>query len=117
MTTDVVAEVVELPAASRAVAVNTWEPLAAVAVFHGSEYGAVVSSAPRLTPSSLNCTPATPALSDALAVTVVVPRRLAPGVGDVSATDGGVVSLNTVTVTDGEPNPAPSRERPMAVSV
>ena len=35
-----------------------------------SAYGAVVSSEPRLAPSSWNCTPATPTLSEALAETV-----------------------------------------------
>src|SRR5436190_2815572 len=48
------AEVVWLPAALRATAVNVCEPFAAVVVFHVVEYGADVSSAPRLAPSSLN---------------------------------------------------------------
>ena len=39
-------EVVELPAASRAIAVNEYIPLATVNVFQEIEYGAVRSSAP-----------------------------------------------------------------------
>ena len=61
-------EVVVLPAASRATAVTVWVPLATVVEFHDTEYGAVVSSAPTLVPSTLNWTPATPTLSAALAV-------------------------------------------------
>ena len=85
-------DVVRLPAASRATAVSVWLPLAAVAVFHEIEYGAVVSSAPRLMPSSLNCTPATPTLSAAVAETVTAPLSVAPASGAVSATVGGIVS-------------------------
>jgi hypothetical protein len=48
------AEAVMLPAASRATAVRVWDPFDAVAVFQEALYGAVVSSAPRLAPSSLN---------------------------------------------------------------
>src|SRR6266853_1200398 len=100
------AEVVRLPAASRATAVMVCEPLLAVAVFQEIEYGALVSSAPKLAPSILNCTPATPTLSEALAVTLVAPETVAPEAGDVTLTVGGVVScgggggaLDTVTVT------------------
>src|SRR5947209_18836539 len=55
-----------LPAASRATAVRLCVPLLAAVVAHEMAYGAVVSSAPRLAPSSLNCTPTTPTLSEAL---------------------------------------------------
>src|SRR5439155_13997548 len=51
------AELAELPAASLATAVTLWLPLALTVVFQDIEYGAVVTSAPRFTPSSLNCTP------------------------------------------------------------
>src|SRR2546427_8031550 len=81
-----------LPAASRATAVRLWEPLATRVVFHKREYGAAVTSAPRLAPSSLNCTPTTPTLSVALAETVIVPATVAPAAGAVSETVGGVVS-------------------------
>src|SRR6266853_2085438 len=86
------AEVERLPAASRAIAVRVCEPLLAADVFQEIEYGALVSSAPRLAPSILNCTPTTPTLSEALAVTLVVPEMVAPEPGDVTLTVGGVVS-------------------------
>jgi len=53
----------------------------------------VATSAPKLTPSSWNCTPPTPTLSVAVAVTVTVPVTVAPAVGAVMETVGGVVSL------------------------
>src|SRR5204863_405764 len=86
------AEVVRLPAASRATAVSVCEPLLAVVVFQETEYGAAASSTPRLAPSSRNCTPTTPMLSEALAVTLVVPPTVAPETGEVMLTVGGVVS-------------------------
>src|SRR6266516_3901142 len=95
------AEVVRLPAASRATALIVCEPLLAVAVFQETEYGALVSSAPKFAPSILNCTPATPTLSEALAVTVTVADTVCPLLGEVMLTAGGVVSgggaLDTVT--------------------
>src|SRR5216117_2877129 len=81
-----------LPAASRARAASVCEPLALEVLFQEAEYGDVVSSAPRLAPSSRNCTPATPTLSDALAVTATVPDTVAPEAGAVRVTLGGVVS-------------------------
>ncbi len=48
------AEVVELPAASRARAASVWEPFPAVVVFQETEYGAETSSAPRAEPSRKN---------------------------------------------------------------
>ena len=60
--------------------------------------GEVVSSAPRLTPSSLNWTPATPTLSDAFAETPTVPETVAPPAGAVMATVGGAVSPVTMAV-------------------
>src|SRR5688572_9375403 len=86
------AEVRVLPAASRATAVIVWLPLVAVVVFHDVAYGAVVSSAPRLFPSSLNWTPTTPTLSLALADAVIVPDTVAPPAGAVTDTVGSVVS-------------------------
>src|SRR5439155_18165537 len=111
------AAVVVLPAASRATAVSVWDALLAVVVFQENEYGAVVSSAPRFAPSSRNCTPTTPTLSDALAVIVVVPDTVAPELGAVIAVVGAVVSLKTVTVTGSDVNRNPSRLRPTAVRV
>src|SRR5438034_60042 len=85
-------DVVVLPAASRAVAVSVCVPFVAVFVSHEIEYGAVVSSALRLAPSSLNCTPAMPTLSVAFALTVMDPLTVAPFAGAVMDTVGGVVS-------------------------
>src|SRR5690348_8798591 len=45
-----------------------------------------------LTPSSWNCTPATPTLSEAFAVTPMVPETVAPAVGELIDTVGAVVS-------------------------
>src|SRR5437773_2579081 len=96
------AEVVRLPAASRATAVSVCEPLLAVVVFQETEYGAAASSTPRLAPSSRNCTPTTPTLSEALAVTLVVPPTVAPETGEVMLTVGGVVSWSAGAVTVAE---------------
>src|SRR2546422_813640 len=80
------ADVVVLPAASRATAVNEWLPFDVVVVSHANEYGLVVSSAPRLAPSNVNCTPATPRLSDAFADTVTLVETVAPLAGAGIAT-------------------------------
>src|ERR1700740_2710721 len=82
------AEAVRRPAVSRATAVRVCELLLAVVVFHEMAYGAAVTSVPAFTPSSRNWTPATPALSEALAVTLIVPPTVAPGAGDVMLTVG-----------------------------
>jgi hypothetical protein len=80
-------EVNRRPSISRATAVRVCDPLLVVVVFHGTEYGAEVSSAPRLAPSSLNWTPATGALrGPTLALTVIVPETVEPEVGDVMVT-------------------------------
>src|SRR5206468_1467806 len=73
--------------------------------------------APRFAPSSLNSTPTTPTLSDALAVTVVVPETVDPPAGALMVTVGGVVSLKTVTVTEVAVVVLPAASRAMAVSV
>jgi hypothetical protein len=76
--------------------------LLVVPVFQEIEYGEAASSAPELAPSSWNCTFATPTLSVALALTVTVPETVAPFVGPVMETVGGVVSgvgLELLTVT------------------
>src|SRR5205807_1175741 len=94
-------DVVVLPAPSRATAVNEWLPLEAVKVFQETVYGADVASLPRFAVSSLNWTPRTATLSDAVADTFVVPATVAPLVGAVTETVGGVEStLLTVTTTD-----------------
>ena len=54
-----------------------------------------MSSAPRLTPSSLNWTPVTPTLSAALAETATEePLTVEPADGAVSETDGALVSVD-----------------------
>src|SRR6266853_2066750 len=115
------AEVERLPAASRAIALRVCEPLLAAVVFQEIEYGALVSSAPRLAPSILNCTPTTPTLSEALAVTLVVPETVAPEAGDVTLIVGGVVSdggaLATVTVIGAEVVRLPAASRAIAARV
>jgi hypothetical protein len=73
---------------SRATAVRVCEPLAAVAVFHETEYGALVSAAPRLAPSSLNWTLPTvraPTILT-LALTATVPATVDPEAGVVIVT-------------------------------
>ncbi len=76
-----------------------------------------MSSAPRSAPSSLNWTPATPSLSEALAVTAMVPETVEPDEGDVMLTVGGEVSLKTVTVTALEVVVFPAASRARAVRV
>src|ERR1041384_5262296 len=86
------ADVVEFPAASRATAVSVCDPLPIVVVSQEMLYALVISSAPRFTPSNLNCTPTTPTLSDADADTVTAPDTDAPLAGAVNDTVGAVVS-------------------------
>src|SRR6266481_3634444 len=75
-------DTVELPAASRATAVRVWLPLTLRVVFQETPNGPTVASAPRLPPSSLNWTPATPTLSEALADTArALPETVAPAPG------------------------------------
>src|SRR5689334_4590083 len=92
------------PKPSRATAVSVCDPLVAVFVFHWIEYGAVVSSAPMLTPSSLNCTPATVSMPTMVtfALTGTVADTVDPDAGDViittrlpSCAASGVVSSQT----------------------
>src|SRR5262249_13334256 len=86
-------DVLVLPAASLAIAVRIWLPLAAAVVSQFVEYGADVSSEPRLLPSSLNWTPVTPVSSDALAETVTLePETVTLFDGAVNDTVGAVVS-------------------------
>src|SRR5881296_412666 len=105
-----------LPAASRATAVTECAPFAAVEVIQARVYGAAVTSAPRLAPSSLNCTPTTPTLSVALAETEIVPETVEPADGAVMETAGGVVSA-TVTLTAVAVAVLPAASRATAVSV
>src|SRR5439155_12997851 len=111
---------VVLPTASRATADSVWLPLVTVVEFQTIAYGLVVSSAPTLVvPSSLNCTPATLTLSDAVADTVTLaPDTVAPPAGADIVTVGGVVSaLVTVTVTAALVFVLPAASRATADSV
>jgi len=92
------ADVPVLPDASRATADSVWTPLAAVVVSHVMAYGGVVTWTPRITPSSLNWTAATPTLSVALADTVTLPLTVAPARGAATAIVGGVVSADEAPV-------------------
>lgn len=87
-----VVDVVWLPAASRATAVRVCVLFATPVVFHDTEYGTDVSSLPMLVPSTLNCTPATPTLSDAVAATLTVPDTVELFAGEVIETVGPEVS-------------------------
>ena len=61
------------------------------------EYGADVSSVPRFAPSSLNCTPARPTLSDAVAETVTeLPETVDPAAGALRLTVGAIESPEEV---------------------
>src|SRR5436309_12140006 len=80
------------PAASRATAVRLCEPLLTAVVSQEREYVLVVSSGPRFAMSSLNCTPTTPTLSEAVAETVMVQETVPLLVGAATDTVGGVVS-------------------------
>ena len=106
-----------LPAASRATALSVCGPFVAVAVFHATLYGELVSSAARLAPSSLNCTPLTPTLSAALAVTLIEPWTVAPLAGAVIETVGLVRSLLTVTLMVVAVVVLPAASRATALSV
>ncbi len=88
------------PAASFATAVSVWLAFETDVVFQEKLYGADVSADPRFAPSTWNCTLAMPTLSEAVALTVIVPLTVALFAGVVIATLGGVTSLLfTVTVT------------------
>jgi len=91
--------VVVLPAASRAKAVRVCEPFVAETVFQLTEYGEVVSSVPRLAPSSLNWTQPLHIVRGIRRHTeprqIPLPRRQ----GFVTETVGELVSVELVTVT------------------
>jgi hypothetical protein len=92
-------DVLVFPAASLATAVSVWLALVTPMVFHVPEYGEVVNSEPRLAPSSLNWTPATPTLSEAVADMVTELETVEPLVGRVMETVGAVMSAEAVVVT------------------
>jgi hypothetical protein len=77
-------------------AVRRCVALVAVAVFQLTEYGEVVTSAPRLVPSSWNWTPAIPRLSVALAATVITPETVWLFAGEVIDTMGPCITRAAV---------------------
>src|SRR4051812_32057987 len=98
--TTIGAEVVRLPAVSRATAVSVCVPFAVRFEFQLMLYGLAVSSAFRLAPSILNCTPAMPRLSLAVADTVTaLPEIFDPAAGAVRVTAGAVRSGVKITST------------------
>src|SRR5258707_15499062 len=103
------AEVLVLPAASRATAVSVCVPLATLVVSQAKANGALVSSMPAVAPSTMSWTPATPMLSEALALTIVVPATRTPTAGSVIATDGRLLSTTTGMATLVAVLPAASR--------
>src|SRR5262249_44185789 len=76
------------PSTFRATAVSVCEPLLAVVVSHETEYGALVSAAPRLAPSSRNWTlwAVRRPMIVALALTGTVPETVDPLTGEVIVT-------------------------------
>jgi hypothetical protein len=78
-------------------------------------YGALVSSAPMLAPSTRNCTPASPRSSAAVAVTCTSPVTVAPSAGAVIETVGGT-PLSTLTATCADVVAFPAASRATAVS-
>ena len=107
------AEVAALPFVSVARAAIVCDPAATAALFQLSVYGAAVTAAPVLTPSTRNWTEATPPASAAVAVSCTVPVSVAPAAGAVSETVGGVVSghavVDAVIVCRRETFPAASK--------
>ena len=74
-----------------------------------------MTSAPRLTPSILNCTPTTAKLSEWAFDTRIVPETVVPGAGEETETVGGL--LSTVTLIAAEVAVFPTVSRATAVRV
>lgn len=91
MVTEMV-EVARFPAASRATAESWYVPFAMLTVLQEPEYGDEVSSEPMRAFPSLNWTPETPTLSEAVAERVTVPESVELFAGDVREMVGGRVS-------------------------
>jgi len=91
-----VALVVVCPAELLAAAESEWLPLERLVVFSDKVNGALVTAAPELLPSTLNCTFVV--LEETLVKTETVPETVAPETGEVIAIVGAAPLL-TVTVT------------------
>ena len=94
---DTAALVADCAAALLATAVSEWVPLESVAVFSERLKGALVTAAPELLPSTLNCTLVV--FAETLVATLMAPETVAPEAGDVMDTVGGVVVV-FLTVID-----------------
>ena len=79
-----------------ATAEREWLPLESVVVFREKPNGALVTAAPELAPSTLNCTLVV--LEETLVETATVPDTVAPDAGEVIEMDGAE-ELLTVIVT------------------
>jgi hypothetical protein len=79
-----------------ATAAREWLPLVSVVVFREKENGAVVTAAPELAPSTLNCTLVV--LEETLVETATVPETVAPDAGEVIEMVGAE-ELLTMTMT------------------
>jgi hypothetical protein len=78
-------------AALLATAVSEWPALESVAVFKEKVKGALVTAAPALLPSTLNCTLVV--FAETIVETVTVPETVAPEAGDEMDTVGGAVAV------------------------
>jgi hypothetical protein len=88
------AEVAEFPAASRATATIECDALLTEVLSQVSEYGDDVTSEPTFAPSTLNCTPTTPTLSEAVAESVTDdPCTVAPPEGAERETVGALYRM------------------------
>ena len=89
------------PDISFAMAVSVWLPFETEDVSQEKLYGAALSAEPTFAPSTCSCTLATPAESEAVTFTVIVPFTLALFAGAVIETVGGgaVCALLTVMVS------------------
>src|SRR3954468_12983534 len=76
-----------------------WTPSAATVESQLRPYGPAASSAPTPPPSTVNCTPATPALSDAVAPSAWAPDTDVPSAGAVSAIVGATLSPGRMPLT------------------
>jgi hypothetical protein len=74
------------PAAVLTLAVSEWPPLESAAVLSEKLKGALVTAAPALLPSTMNCTLVV--FAETLTVTVIVPETVAPATGEVMETVG-----------------------------
>jgi hypothetical protein len=90
-------EVTEFPAPSTALAMTVWVPFVTPLVFHCHDQDEVPDAACHAPPSTWTATLATPTLSELVPLTATVPASVAPLVGDLNATVGGVVSVTLLS--------------------